>query len=296
MTPSIIGSGTLEDGVAHACIVPLDADPQTVRHMYAVLSPEERVRAARFAFDRDRRTFVMSHGILRRLLGAVCQTEPAALRFRHARKGKPFLVDAPDGIQFNLSHCERFCLVGIGRGAAIGVDVEQMREMDDMLQLVRQCFSAAERRQFEALPTWDRCRAFFNGWTRKEAFIKAVGDGLSYPLERFDVTLGPGGPARLLAIDGSTTAAAMWTLETRDAASDVVAAIAVAAPAVTVRWHVLSNISLRTQTEDVHGGRGTRRHNDLSRGDEPRRTVLNLAGGPGSSRGMARGRQERSQR
>lgn len=270
----------LEDGIAHACIVPLDADPQTVRLMYALLSPPERVRAARFAFDRDRRTFVMSHGILRRLLGAVCQRDPAVLRFRLGVRGKPYLVDAPAGLQFNLSHCQGFCLVGVVRGPAIGVDIEQMRETDDMAQLVRQCFSAAEQREFNRLPSWDRCRAFFQGWTRKEAFIKAVGDGLSYPLEKFDVTLGPGRPARVLAINGSEKAAAAWSMDTHDVAPDVLAAVAVAGSGVSVRWHVLSNASLRTQREDKDGGRGPGRHDNLSRRGEPRRTVFNLAGRP----------------
>lgn len=278
MTPPVRELTTLADGVAHACIVPLHAGPQTIRRMYGLLSPAERVRAARFAFDRDRRTFVMSHGILRRVLAAVCRESPSRLRFRQALKGKPYLVDAPPGLQFNLSHTEGFCLVGVTRGAAIGVDVERVRATDDMPQLVRQCFSAAEQREFDALPSADRCRAFFKGWTRKEAFIKAVGDGLSYPLENFDVTLAPGHPARLLAIGGSETAAAGWSMDALEPAPDVQAAVAVAAPGVTVQWHALSDLSIRKPTEDVHGSRGTRRHDHLSRGDEPRRAIFDLAG------------------
>jgi 4'-phosphopantetheinyl transferase len=271
------GPAVLEEGVAHACIVPLYAGPQTVRRMYALLSPAERVRAARFAFDRDRRTFVMSHGILRRVLGTVCHENPARLRFRQGLRGKPYLVDAPPGLQFNLSHTEGFCLVGVTRGAAIGVDVERVRRTDDMPQLVRHCFSAAEQRELEALPPGDRCRAFFKGWTRKEAFIKAIGDGLSYPLETFDVSLNPDGPARLLAIGGSATAADGWSMDALEPAPDVQAAVAVAAPGVTIRWHALSEVSIKTQTEESHG-RGTRRHDHLSRGEEPRRAVLDLAG------------------
>src|SRR5215203_6984646 len=99
-------SGPLEDGIAHACVVPLHGDMQVVRQMFGLLSPTERVRAARFAFDRDRRTFVLSHGILRSLLAAVCRRDPASLRFRQGLRGKPSLVDAPPGLQFNLSHCE----------------------------------------------------------------------------------------------------------------------------------------------------------------------------------------------
>jgi len=271
------GSVVLQEGVAHACVVPLYAGPQTVRRMYALLSPAERVRAARFAFDRDRRTFVMSHGILRRVLGKVCHDNPARLRFRQGLRGKPYLVDAPPGLQFNLSHTEGFCLVGVTRGAAIGVDVERVRATDDMPQLVRQCFSAAEQREFDALPQADRCRAFFKGWTRKEAFIKAIGDGLSYPLESFDVSLHPDRPARLLAIGGSGTAADAWTMDALEPAPDVQAAVAIAAPGVTIRWHALSEVSINTHTEESHG-RGTRRHDHVSRGEEPRRAVFDLAG------------------
>ena len=222
----------------------------------------------------------MSHGILRRVLAAVCHENPARLRFRQGLKGKPYLVDAPPGLEFNLSHTEGFCLVGVTRGAAIGVDIERVRATDDMPQLVRQCFSRAEQREFERLAVADRCRAFFKGWTRKEAFIKAIGDGLSYPLEKFDVTLAPDRPARLLAIGGSETAAAGWSMDALEPAPDVQAAVAVAAPGVTVRWHALSDVSIRTQTEDVHGNRGTRRHDHVSRGDEPRGAVFNLAGRP----------------
>jgi 4'-phosphopantetheinyl transferase len=266
------------EGVAHACVVPLHAEPHTLRRMYGLLSPGERVRAARFAFDRDRRTYVMSHGILRRVLAAACHLNPARLRFRPAARGKPELVDAPPGLQFNLSHTEGFCLVGVTWGAAIGVDIERVRATDDMPQLVRQCFSAAEQRQFAALPAADRCRAFFKGWTRKEAFIKAIGDGLSYPLEKFDVSLAPDRPPRLLAIGGSQKAAAGWSMDAIEPAPDVQAAVAVAAANVTVRWHALSEVPGKTHSEDAHGRR-TRRHDHVSRGEEPRRAVFDLAGG-----------------
>ena len=273
------GPAGLEEGVAHACVVPLAAGPHTVRRMYALLSPAERVRAARFAFDRDRRTFVMSHGILRRVLGMVCRANPARLRFRQGLRGKPYLVDAPAGLQFNLSHTEGFCLVGVTRGAAIGVDVERVRATDDMPALVRQCFSPAEQKAFETLAAADRCRAFFKGWTRKEAFIKAIGDGLSYPLESFDVSLAPDGPAQLLSIGGSATAAAEWTMAALEPVPDVQAAVAVAAPGVQIRWHALTEGAIHTHSEETHG-RGPRRYDDVSRGEEPRRAVFDLAGRP----------------
>jgi 4'-phosphopantetheinyl transferase len=280
MPPLLAGSGMGSDRIAHAWLVPLAADAQALRRMYGLLSPAERVRAARFAFDRDRRTFVMSHGVLRRILAACSGENAGRLRFRQGTRGKPYLVDGPAGLQFNLSHCEGFCLVGVAHGPAIGVDVERVRAVDDLDQLSRQCFSAAERRELGALPTADRSIGFFNGWTRKEAFVKAVGDGLSYPLESFDVSLAPGSPARLLSIGGSASAAAGWSLAAFDPAPDVRAAVAVAAPGVTVRWHALSDISIRTQTEDVHGSRGTGRHDDVSGSEKPRRAVFDLAGRP----------------
>jgi 4'-phosphopantetheinyl transferase len=270
-------SGALKHGVAHAWIVGLDADAQTLRRMYGLLAPAERVRAARFAFDRDRRTYVMSHGVLRRILGWCCQENPGKLRFRPGARGKPYLVDGPAGLEFNLSHCDGFCVVGVAHGPAIGVDIERVRAIDDMEQLARQCFSPAERRELGAVPAAHRTKAFFNGWTRKEAFIKAVGDGLSYPLEHFDVTLAPGGAPRVLAIGGSARAAAVWSLSAFEPAPDVRAAVAVAAPGVTVHWHTVGNGSLKTHTEDVHGNRRTGRHDDVSRGEESRRTVFNLA-------------------
>ena len=273
------GPGALEEGIAHACVLPIHAGPQTLRRMYGLLSPAERVRAARFAFDRDRRTYVMSHGILRRVLGTVCRANPSRLRFRQGPRGKPYLVDAPPGLQFNLSHTEGFCLVGVTRGAAIGVDVERVRATDDMSQLVRHCFSPAEQRAFDAVPPADRCRAFFKGWTRKEAFIKAIGDGLSYPLQDFDVALAPDQPVRLLAVGGSEEAAAGWSMAGFEPAPDVQAAVAVAAPGVSIRWHAMSDVSTRVQTEDVHGSRGTGRHHDISRRGQPRRAVFDLAAG-----------------
>ena len=280
MFPNAHGLAALEEGVARAWLVPLLATAGSLREMHALLSPSERVRAARFVFERDRRTFVMSHAALRGILAGCSGMRPEALRFRREARGKPYLIDAPAGLQFNLSHCEGFCLVGVVRGPAIGVDVERIRPMDDMAALTRECFSAAEQREFAAVPATDRERAFFNGWTRKEAFIKAVGDGLSYPLEKFDVTLAPGRPPRLTAIGGSPHAASGWTLDAHAPATDAMAAVAIAAPGYAVRWHTLAVDSGRTEAEELHDYRGTRRHDHVSRRDESRGTVFNLGGRP----------------
>lgn len=271
---------TLDDGAVQAFVVPLSAGFRTIRRMQMLLSPAERAQAARFVFERDRRTFILSHGALRQILGWFCGVDPAALCFRDEARGKPYLVDAPAGLQFNLSHCEGVCLVGVVRGPAIGVDVERLRALDDMDQLAKQCFSAAEQRELEALPEPLRYEAFFNAWTRKEAFIKALGDGLSYPLDRFDVTLAPGAAPRVCAVRGSTVQARRWTLAAARPAPDVIAAVAVDAPGYTVRWQMPEAGWYQPGMEAVDGSRGTGRHDDLSRRGQPRRAVFDLAGRP----------------
>jgi len=269
---------SLEEGRAFAFVAPLRTGLATIRRMHTLLSPAERARAGRFVFERDRRTFILSHGALRQILGWFTGQDPASLRFREGPRGKPYLIDGAAGLDFNLSHCDGACLVGVTRGAQIGVDVERLREVDDMQQLARQCFSASERRELDALPVPLRYEGFFNGWTRKEAFIKAIGDGLSYPLDRFDVSLAPGTAPRVRAVGGSTAEASRWTLAARRPAPDVIAAVAVAAPDYTIHWEAPESDWYATEMEDVHGRRGTRGHHDLPRGGEPRRTVFNLAG------------------
>lgn len=191
----------LAGDVVHVWAAPLDPPDGTMRRHQALLAPDERARADRFRFERDRRRFTVARGVLRTLLGRYLGTDPRGIAFRYESHGKPVLADAlaPSGIRFNVSHSGEMALYAFARGRELGVDVEEVRRMEDGLDIAERFFSEAEVAAFRALPEGIRDDAFFNCWTRKEAYIKAVGEGLSFPLHVFDVSLAPGEPARLLA-------------------------------------------------------------------------------------------------
>lgn len=198
----------------------------------AVLAPEERARADRFHFERDRRQYVVARGLLRYLLGAATGRAPGALRFVYGEHGKPGLDSAE--IAFNVSHSAECIVYACTTLGPVGVDVEHIRTLTDREAVARRVFSPREWAAYDTTPPDQRDRQFFHGWTRKEAFIKAVGDGLAYPLHDFDVALAPGAPARLLAVRGSADAAARWTLRDIPVADGYLAALAVPHTPVTV--------------------------------------------------------------
>jgi 4'-phosphopantetheinyl transferase len=204
----------LAPGDVHAWTVDLDEPPADVRRLAALLSDDEAERAARLQFDRDRRRFVMARSALRCVLGHYTGVAPAALRFALGHAGKPAL-DCPagtDGLAFNLSHSGGQALIGVARGMAIGVDLEAARQVPEYEAIAKSHFAVAEVAGLFALPQARRMDGFFACWTRKEAYVKAIGGGLSVPLDSFEVSLDPDAPAQLRAIDGSACAAAAWTM------------------------------------------------------------------------------------
>jgi 4'-phosphopantetheinyl transferase len=198
------------------------------------LSAEESHRAEAFHFEQDRRRFKIAHGALRSILSRYIGCDPAALIYHTGAHGKPFLVNEPD-LYFNLSHSHERAVAAISRLHPLGVDIEYIRPLENLDALARQCFSVGEYREFTALPEADRLPGFFNAWTRKEAFIKAIGDGLSYPLAGFDISLRPGESAVLLRVAHDPREAARWTLQALDAGPAYTAALAVRAVVVTVQ-------------------------------------------------------------
>lgn len=181
------------------------------------LSADEKERAGRFYFDRDREHYVVGRGLLRYLLSRYLHIEPAEVCFAYGEHGKPKLADVMQAekenrLAFNLSHSHGMALLAFGINRDIGVDIEPVRPLSDANQIAERFFSAREYRQFTAVSPAQQPQAFFNGWTRKEAYIKAIGDGLTCPLDAFDVTLTPGHPAQLLRIRGSVAEAAKWKL------------------------------------------------------------------------------------
>ena len=181
----------------------LEIGSAAARARAAVLSDEERDRARRFVFDRDRQRFVVARGVLRGLLAARLGVRPQAVELVYGERGKPALTPrlAASGLRFNVSHCEDVAVYAFSSAGDVGVDVEAVRTMPDADDVATRFFSGRENAAYRALDPRDRPLGFFQCWTRKEAFIKAVGHGMYYPLDRFDVSLAPGEPARLLRVE-----------------------------------------------------------------------------------------------
>lgn len=204
----------------------LRAPGELIQDLWQLLSLDERERANRFRFEKHRSDFVVARGLLRIILGRCVGIEAANIQFDYGAHGKPTLSDHPR-ISFNLSHSEDLVVYAIGSGQQLGVDLESVRTLEDMSQVAQSYFCSAEHREFLGVPEALRARAFFNCWTRKEAFVKAVGQGLSYPLHRFQVTLQPGQPAEFVHIDGRPGSQTVWSLYDAMPSDTYAAALAV---------------------------------------------------------------------
>jgi 4'-phosphopantetheinyl transferase len=205
--------------------VHLDLELDSVKSFESTLSTDEAQRASSFHFDKDRNRYVIAHFSLRDVLGRYLEAEPAQLEFSIDEYGKPALLEHK--LEFNLSHSGSFALVAVTQHRIIGVDVERMREGISSHSIARQYFSPAEVAEFDAIPVEQRETAFFACWTRKEAFIKAKGLGLSLPLDSFDVSLTPNEPAILRAVRPQPQEAARWKLRSLDVAPRHAGAVAV---------------------------------------------------------------------
>jgi 4'-phosphopantetheinyl transferase len=221
----------------HAWLFPLDAPVRPIDDLALLLDDAERQRAARFVFERDRRRFIAGRGMLRLLLGRHAGIDPARLAFALGPQGKPSIatpaVSTP--LEFNLSHSQGWALLGVGHGGVIGVDIEVHRDIPEAEQIAASHFAPNELRQFLALPASQREAGFFACWTRKEAYVKALGGGLTVPLDRFEVAFVPGDKPRLRSIDESEQAAREWTLWDIDVGHGMTAAVIVHATGSVLR-------------------------------------------------------------
>ena len=212
----------------------LDLMPRAVRALAELLSEDEQQRASRLVFQRDRARFIVARARLRQLLGARLGVSPASVEFSYGARGKPALAArfADCGVRFNVSHSEDVAVYGFAADREVGVDVEAVRELPDADEIAARCFSVREYEAYLALAAHDRPLGFFSCWTRKEAFIKAIGDGLSQSLERFDVSLAPGEPAKILRVGGRAGEHCGWRLQAFAPAPGFVAAIVIEAPSI----------------------------------------------------------------
>jgi 4'-phosphopantetheinyl transferase len=198
-----------------------------------ILTPEERIRADRFRFARDRDAFLTTRIILRHLLARYTGIAAQALEFAAGERGKPRAADPK--IEFNVSHSGSISLLAFACGA-VGVDIELIRPVVDMEAIVSQNFGPRERSQWAGVSVEERERAFFTGWTRKEAYVKALGAGLSLPLGSFDVTITADVTPRFLNVPG-------WSLYDLDV-SGYAAALAVSSTVSAIRaWRLTDPIA-----------------------------------------------------
>jgi 4'-phosphopantetheinyl transferase len=224
-------------------VVQLEASHHYYAQCLSWLSPDENARAARFHFDEHRRAFVLGRGVLRALLGRLLEMPPAQIQFSYGPKGKPGLADSSFPIRFNVSNSGNLAVYAFTEDCDIGIDVEQLRPIPEIEHIAERFFASAETSELMALPEPDRAQAFFNCWTRKEAYIKAVGDGLSVPLDSFRVTLRPGAAAEMLCLGGSIEAANGWTMHDFAPAPGFVGAIAYAGHAREIVFNRLVTAS-----------------------------------------------------
>jgi len=202
------------DHVIEVIVARLDLGPEAVCASAAVLSDEERQRANRFAFDRDRSRFTVARSRLRQLLGARLDMRPDSVELVYGKRGKPALARrfASSGLRFNVAHSDDVAVYAFSRGHEIGIDVETVRVLPDADDVAASFFSRRENEVYRSLAPRDKPLGFFNCWTRKEAFIKALGEGLYHPLDHFDVSLAPGEPARILRVGHIPGNLCGWTL------------------------------------------------------------------------------------
>lgn len=212
----------------HIWRVALDRPASQIQNLAQTLSDSELQRAERFHFARDKNYFIVGRGALRTILSRYLKVAPNLVQFSYGPCGKPEIADNLDStLCFNLSHSQGLALYAVTRSRKIGVDIEQIRPVPNMESIAERFFSQQENAAFKAVSAEQKLAAFFNCWTRKEAYIKAIGDGLSFPLDRFSVSLTPGEPAQLLNVEGDSTAPSLWYLKALVPAPNYVAAIAV---------------------------------------------------------------------
>lgn len=219
--------------VASVAAFRLDLTPSAVAALYPCLSLEERQRAVRMHRDSDRRRYVVGRARLRQLLAERLDTSPVHVALGYGPHGKPRLEgeQAKSGWQFNLTHCGETALAAVARHTPVGVDMEVVRALDDAESLATGFFSSREIAAYQALSAAERALGFFYGWTRKEAFLKALGEGLSRPLADFDVALSPREPPRILRVGNVPGERCGWRLYSIGPVVGLVAALVVAEPA-----------------------------------------------------------------
>ncbi len=227
----------LEACQCHVWAASLRADATELRRLWNTLSPLELQRANQFRFEKDRAAYIQCRGILRALLARYLDARPDELAFSAGARGKPCLTGPPDhlDLRFNLSHSNGMALFAFARSREVGVDIEFLQRLIDWKAVAEQMFSSRENAELAALAPEDKLPGFFRGWTRKEAVLKATGEGIASGTNQIEVSLTPATPCRLLGFKGDAARCSQWSLLHLDPAPDFVGAVAVEWPNMQFR-------------------------------------------------------------
>lgn len=237
---------SLGDNEVHLWVSSFPARPEKLSYFKTTLSMDEKERARRFRRIADRERFVVARGTLRCLLGYYEGRAPDRLQFTYDSFGKPNLSNQSSEtvLNFSVSHSEDQALFGFVRGRRIGVDLEYVRPDINVVGLARSYFSPDEFRRFSRLRASEQCEAFYRAWTRKEAYLKALGEGLSFGIDRVEVTFFPHEPAMLRKVSGMPSGSENWTLKDLPLAPSYLGAASVEGRSVTFKFSQLTARSL----------------------------------------------------
>jgi 4'-phosphopantetheinyl transferase len=228
----------LECGEVHVWIAGLDRSAEQIARMSLSLDREEIARAARFRTDEHRNRFIVSRAAQREILSGYGGVDPASITYEYSAHGKPSLRASGtglDSIRFNVTNSVNRALVAVAWEREVGVDVEAQRTIRDAGALARRFFSPSEYAALQTMHDEAVERAFLSCWTRKEAYVKAIGLGISMQLAGFDVNVEPDEPATLLATRHDAAAAARWTMHSLDAGAGYFATLVVEGEPAAVR-------------------------------------------------------------
>ena len=230
-------AGPLERTEVHVWAVRLDVDVIRLKELTSWLSRDECARAGRYARQILRHRFIASRGQLRELLARYMATGPSAIEFNYDNNGKPTLRGCQDNdiVTFSVSRAGGLALFAFARGVSLGVDLENVSAFPDMRGVAKMNFSEEEQRNLGCLSSDEYVEAFFRCWTRKEAYLKAIGTGLLHPLQSFDVEIREAAPPALLRVAGDPSAPRRWIIEHLTPASGYIGALAIQRRGMVIR-------------------------------------------------------------
>lgn len=234
----------LQAGELHIWKIALDRDDGQWQPLMALLSNDEQIKADRYRFEKHRRRYILGRVTLRNLLGGYLDRAPETFRFAYNSHGKPFLANDDSGLRFNVSHSGEIMLAAFVLNSEIGIDIEAIQQDIDYMGIGQRWFSEQESNTLRDLPKEKRIGAFFRAWTRKEAYIKAQGIGLSYSLNRFSVSMDETSPALLEHQDGLQETKS-WQIHDIEVSSAYSAAVAIEAARWDIRYNHLEPLRER---------------------------------------------------